>query len=275
MKIFVINLKRSIDRKHTFQKNWEFASKHIEIFEAVDGKNLSDKQLSKIAPNYQSLNLTKGEIGCALSHLAIYKKIVDECVPMALILEDDAVLIEKINHPEFLNLIDKLENASSFPRNSLIFLQDGPKSRLNQKGFCYSLTPKYTIEEMHSVWLTHAYVVSLEAAKLLSKFLVPIRYEADFWEAIRVGTGVRLLAVCPPVIESSDPHYVTSSLHKDRIPLSRERAKTRKQLLKKELELRELRTQFKLFPINRFFRRNKIFPINRFIRNFIRSFRKY
>ena len=112
MKIFVINLKRSIDRKHNFQKNWQFASKYIEIIEAVDGNNLSDKELSKIAPNYQSLNVTKGEIGCALSHLAIYKKIVNECIPMALILEDDAVPIEKINHLELLNIIDKLLTAS-------------------------------------------------------------------------------------------------------------------------------------------------------------------
>ena len=275
MRIFVINLKRSIDRKKKFQKNWHFISKRIEFFEAVDGNDLSENELSKIALHYPSLKLTKGEIGCALSHLAIYKKIVKEDIPMALILEDDAILNNKISHQQIFDLLAKLENQTSLPKNALIFLQNGAKTPLSENAFICQLTPTHSIEEMQSVWLSHAYVVSFEAAQKLSQFLLPIRYEADFWEALRVGTGVRLLAVRPSVIESSDPLFETSSLHKDRFPLASERGKIRGKLLEKEFELRKLRAQFKLFPINRFFARNKFFPVNRFIRNLLISFRKY
>ena len=45
--------------------------------------------------------MTKGEIGCALSHLKIYQKTVDEDIPYALILEDDTLFDTEF--PKYLN----------------------------------------------------------------------------------------------------------------------------------------------------------------------------
>lgn len=274
MKIFVINLKRATVRKEQFLKNWAFFANELSFFNAIDGKDLSTNELSKCSVDYPHLKLTKGEIACALSHLALYRKIVKEKISMALILEDDAILKKNINHQHFSDLLNKMEQTKSIPPNSVIFIQNGAKTPCCENGFSCQLTETLCLEEMSSVWLSHAYIITLGAARKLARFIPPIRYEADFWEAHRIGAGVRLLAITPALIESSDPHFKTSTLHQERLPLASDRANIRTKLLKREIELARLRKQFKLFPINRFIKKNKFFPLNKFFINLIAAFRK-
>lgn len=276
MKIFVINLKRASDRKKNFLQNWQPFAKEITFFEAIDGNNLSEKELSDKALHYPSLKLTKGEIACALSHLAIYEKIVAEKIPMALILEDDAILNNEFNAQQVSSLLLKIETLQSeLPKNSVLFLQNGPKSFLGENSFSLQLTESLCLKEAESVWLSHAYIITLSAAKKLTRFLTPIRYEADFWQAFRVGTGIRLLAVCPTLVDSSDPFFETSSLHNNRVPLALERTNIRNKQFEREVELSDLRTQFKIFPINHFLKRNKNLSLKQLIIGLISSRKKY
>lgn len=75
------------------------------FIEAIDGTQLRDVQ------EYSSLkrrlffgrDLTAGEIGCLLSHRKTYKTIIDENIPCALILEDDAIL-----SPDLPNVLSAL-----------------------------------------------------------------------------------------------------------------------------------------------------------------------
>ena len=273
MKIFVINLKRSVERKKLFIKNWNPIIDKLSFCEAIDGSLLSEEELSSIVLNYPGLKLTKGEIGCALSHLMIYKRMVKEQIPIALILEDDAIL--KIGFEPFKNLLHKIEQKKSIPSQSVLFLQNCAETPLNGKKVSVQITKELRIEEVRAAWLSHGYVITLEAAQKLINFLLPIRYEADCWEAFRIGTDIKLLATIPPVILSSDPSFQTSTLHEERLLLVQERKEIRSKQLKREIELSQLRTQFKLFPINRFIKRNKFFPLNRFLRKYKESLKKY
>lgn len=99
-KIFVINLEGSNDRWDASQA--QLIDCNYERVEAVNGERLSleafhqhfDKDL-----NHQQYHkvLTKGEIGCYLSHRKVWKKIVDEKLDFALVLEDDFVSGESIS----------------------------------------------------------------------------------------------------------------------------------------------------------------------------------
>ena len=64
-----------------------------EIFPAVDGQHLSDRDLlqysAKEATKLIGRELSRGEIGCALSHLRIYEKLIASGDFDCLILEDD------------------------------------------------------------------------------------------------------------------------------------------------------------------------------------------
>ena len=77
MKTFVVNLKQSMDRREhmiNVLKNFPY---QYEFFEAVDGRkieNLSEVYDEKEAVRFCKTPLKLGEIGCALSHISIYKK---------------------------------------------------------------------------------------------------------------------------------------------------------------------------------------------------------
>lgn len=93
MKIFVINLERSIERRKEISKQLQNANVIFEIFNAVDGsKDFKDKwryndnkrRLLRARP------LSTGEIACFASHYLLWKKCVELNEPIT-ILEDDAI----------------------------------------------------------------------------------------------------------------------------------------------------------------------------------------
>ena len=98
MNTFVINLKRSFNRKEYMMSQCkDFSFLDIQYIEAVDGKAMSEKERQEKFDYTQffkkySVAVRPGEIGCTLSHQKCYKKIIDENIPYVLILEDDAAL---------------------------------------------------------------------------------------------------------------------------------------------------------------------------------------
>lgn len=82
---------------------------------AVDGSNLDKVTIDTIQANRDKILYRKyftiGEIGCALSHLAVYKKICDEHIPCALILEDDVFI-----KPQLADIVQPLVIAH-MPKN--------------------------------------------------------------------------------------------------------------------------------------------------------------
>ena len=100
MPVFVINLERSRHRRE-YMLNY-LAGHGIEarIFPAVDGANLMSRRCSAKASmmtlshiRNSAVRYLRTEIACTLSHLNIYRKIVDENIPMAMVLEDDAMFV--------------------------------------------------------------------------------------------------------------------------------------------------------------------------------------
>ena len=108
---FIINLKKDIKKlehmKNVCKRN------HIDpiFIEAVYGKNLDDDIISRVyikdlAMKYFGRELTKGEIGTALSHLQVYKLMLENTIQAAVILEDDVDF--KISYQDILKLIKEL-----------------------------------------------------------------------------------------------------------------------------------------------------------------------
>lgn len=96
MKTYIINLKTSLDRKEYMKKLLSPYEGFLDVcfVEAVDGRNLSKKQLMKIwnqdkAYKTYGRYMKGGEIGCALSHRKCYEEIWNNHDDVALILEDD------------------------------------------------------------------------------------------------------------------------------------------------------------------------------------------
>lgn len=90
--IFVISLQDCSRRRANISKYLDELSLPFEFIDAIDGRQgLSDEHQDKINRNIKDGALSDVEYACALSHMKTYKKIVEDCIPYALILEDDAI----------------------------------------------------------------------------------------------------------------------------------------------------------------------------------------
>ena len=69
-----------------------------EVIEGVYGAKVPAQEREQLVDDEESLRLrrmklTAGELGCTLSHLSIYRKIIEEGCELALVLEDDMVFL--------------------------------------------------------------------------------------------------------------------------------------------------------------------------------------
>ncbi len=93
MKIYVINLNKDIEKRKKIISIFEKLDiTNYEIFNAINGNELKHFEINKKWYDpWSHLHLTKGEVGCALSHYQLWEKIKKER-KMAMILEDDFII---------------------------------------------------------------------------------------------------------------------------------------------------------------------------------------
>ena len=99
--IYLINLDRSTDRLAEFRKR-NAHLRDVVRFPAVDGQKLDREALVAEGVITQDCTYTLGALGCGLSHVALWKKSIDEDRPIT-IAEDDAIFSQQFHtHSEEL-----------------------------------------------------------------------------------------------------------------------------------------------------------------------------
>lgn len=163
--VFVINLYRDTHKKVKIEAQLKSLKLNYSIIEAVDGKLLSSEQITLVYDKKSALKDTKrelstGEIGCAMSHINIYKKMLKDNMDIAVILEDDAVL-----NKDFKTIIKQI---NQFPKKWELMLLG---HRIFNTPDCFikhSSLGKYTIaKSILRLLATHAYIVNIQGAKKL------------------------------------------------------------------------------------------------------------
>ncbi len=220
---YVINLRRRTDRRHritaplppelptTFTSDWSGP---------FDGRKLSASRLARDgyrtfpwrldSPNpWWSRPLKYGEIGCTLSHLWCWQSIVQRGQPLAVILEDDAVL-----PVDFLPcLLDGIAAANG--GFDLLYLGRVPQEPDRGHDGHFAI-PGYS-------HCTYGYVLTLDAAQLLlatglDQALIPVD---EFLPALyhdhprldvreRFPPQLRALAFDPPLVHQLPKHVAGS-----------------------------------------------------------------
>ncbi|WP_143748224.1 glycosyltransferase family 25 protein [Mesorhizobium carmichaelinearum] len=87
--IHVINLDRSVERLEIFRRR-NAHLKNVHRYPGIDGRTLNRDQLVEQNIITSDLDYTAGSLGCALSHVALWKEAVDRNEPMT-VAEDDAI----------------------------------------------------------------------------------------------------------------------------------------------------------------------------------------
>ncbi|CAM2826484.1 glycosyltransferase family 25 protein [Vibrio neptunius] len=127
MKIFVISLKRSPERRDYIKKQLDQLDIDFEFFDAVDGRAEPPHKLFENYNYFKRLWLTsgrmpsKGELGVYGSHYLLWKKSIELDEPI-IVFEDDAAILpsfpsslkvvdEKVEHYGFLRLEPKTDKG--------------------------------------------------------------------------------------------------------------------------------------------------------------------
>ncbi len=101
--IFVINLERSEHRRRFALNHLQSLGFEGRVFPAVDGRALDLGKLvsdgvydDAVAKDKFSRSLSMPEIGCTLSHIRLYERMLSEGLDHAIVLEDDAMFVDDI-----------------------------------------------------------------------------------------------------------------------------------------------------------------------------------
>lgn len=180
-KVYLINLKRRPDRLTNFLEYYQKSDlNNVDItkFDAIDGSKLdiSSIPLSELAiAELQQLEttgfrtkhyqLTKGAIGCYLSHVKIWENILKNNYNTVLIFEDDAKIPKNLNH--------ELHEQMKYVPNDWDIVLFG---YICKKCLKYE---KYI--EVERFMLTHCYMINKKAIiKIMnSETLFPITQQID------------------------------------------------------------------------------------------------
>ena len=177
MKIYCINLKRSVQRRQYMQSQFERLSLPFEFINAIDGRKLTDNDIVSVYNKWRTRfchgrGLTRGEIGCALSHIEFYRRVMTDNVP-GFVFEDDVELsltTKRALDEVSMFLIDKKEPCIvQLPGLE----RDLPQSKNNSSDESFV--------KVYSAMGAYAYGVNPDAAKLLIKAFTPIKFPLDYY----------------------------------------------------------------------------------------------
>lgn len=199
MKIFVVNLTKNTERMASMDAQLKGLGLEYERIDAVYGKTLSKAERKMQFASFRSYcaagyRLYDGEIGCALSHLAIYRRMVERGIPMALVLEDDVVLDG--------GLKDRIEEIDKFA--------DGAKPQVFLLSAHGAMAAgKDGIERIEGGTCADGYVITLPAAKIVLRANFPVVTVADCWRRWARRYGLELYRVWPTAVRQDNGRFGT------------------------------------------------------------------
>lgn len=163
-KVYILNLHKRDDRLKTTQKRLQFVDiNKYEVFNGVDGSILKPvwTEFCKVNSYFSNPNY----LGCAMSHLSIYKEAVEKGYSKILIIEDDC----RINRN--LQSIIK-QQMSQVPKdwNELLYLGYIPLTDDCSSWDYRVFSDKYISQNVFiakNLWGLYAYAISIDLMKEL------------------------------------------------------------------------------------------------------------
>ena len=203
MKIFVLNLDKNVDRMDFMRRQLDAAGLEFERFSGIYGIKLTPPEVRRAVSRVRSrlamgFKLKLSHIGCTLSHVCLWRRIVEDGLPYALILEDDI----KIG-PEFSKVLDRAEKFINAEKPQVVvFSNYGNTICEGNDG----------IVPLKSFGCNDACLVTREAARRLVKANYPIIRLPDCWGLFSRRYGIELFRMYPTTV-SQDNDVFASDMH--------------------------------------------------------------
>lgn len=211
--ILVINLPGALARRRLMQAQLDVPGMPPHRFvDAVEGAALDPEQRARLYDEIKARPirgaLTLPEIGCAASHLAAYRHIVERALPLAVVLEDDALLGVKF--------VDALGPVCAAMDPAV------PRVVLLSHVVRYSTWGARKLDKIHRLcrpyeaFGAHGYVITLAGARAMLAALPRICTVADDWHYFAAERIVSVSAVVPYVVGTS-PFAALSGIGDERL----------------------------------------------------------
>ena len=214
MHAYVINLARSPDRRAHIVAELQRTKLSYEFIAAVDGRNLDLDDTALVDPVLiERYSFPAGTAGCSLSHLSTFKKILEDGVDRALILEDDIALPADLDElvEDVASYMTGAEvallNYASCPPGPLRISSEGAVELSSARQFALPIDVRQIVN-------SGAYVITREACERAIEHLLPIRAAADDWYFFyNEGLFDRIRCVLPQPVPKSPQFESTIGLY--------------------------------------------------------------
>ncbi|MCL2040138.1 MAG: glycosyltransferase family 25 protein [Bacteroidetes bacterium] len=214
MKIYIVNLKRSTDRKDAIINEVAKLNNSFEfyLFNAIDAKEnehipFKEKHFSNLAKYFRGKDLTDGEFACFASHYCLWQECIKLDEPI-IILEDDITI-----QPHFEDGIKNImESNYNFVKLVSTFINNENKIKHN------SYLSEHFILSKKVVCGTQGYYLTPFAAnnfiKHSRKWYKPVDdYMESFWI-----NNIPTITYHPPLIADNPNYNTTIERKKNKIP---------------------------------------------------------
>ena len=176
-RIIVINLAASTERRKIMEQHLKELGLEGEFFSATDGRQMSEKDIAAIYDDEQASKtewgkLTRGEIGCAISHRRVWQMLLDSGEAGFLVLEDDIVLAPDV--PKWLAELTRLARDGDV----IPFVKTSSTPYFFRR---VKLDSRWLIYANQSFIGATAYYITPLAARRLLAASHPIHFPTDCW----------------------------------------------------------------------------------------------
>lgn len=204
MKTFLINLDKSTERLAHMQQLLASLDISYERMPAVCGAELSQEELTRCFDAKRSLIanrsvMTPGEIGCALSHLSVYRRMMDERLDSALVFEDDIDLA-----PTFPEALAQAYRGLDVSRPQIVLFSDFRRPQSFQEG---RSSQSFRLRREKSMACTDAYVITRPAAELICRVNFPVITCADQFRRWHRHFGLELFRCVPTTCRQMNENF--------------------------------------------------------------------
>lgn len=140
--------------------------------------------------------LSKGEIGCALSHKKVYDAFLKTSQKSILVFEDDIVFSRQCTLEVLESLMEYVEQKSE---PTVLVLQ---KSRWHNKKV-WNVDANISVYSSRNQFCTHAYILNRSAAEVILSMQTPVRFEIDAFKFYYWLADVELYCLNQDLVKQS------------------------------------------------------------------------
>lgn len=205
-KVYVLNLHKRPERLALTKKRMEFCDIEFDTFSAVDGSVMVKLWESLNNPHFANSSY----IGCAVSHLSIYRDALDNGYSKILILEDDNRIHREANklfNDNFLNSVQPYEKDALFFNWELLYLGFIPLND-DRSMWSYNEVKDFVttnVFKANNLWGLFAYGISSSLMKeILEVYDKDFPMELDRYFVTHIQPRGKTIGLTPQLFAADD-----------------------------------------------------------------------